>query len=146
MTGRFTVLTALALCVGFATASESMPSRLKIGVEVVKRAGGGVKVTKVYDDSPAKEIGLRPGIILVEVDGRPANDPLKLQDYVLGKQEADETFRLVYRDGPKFFAVEIEIVTEEREYSATGPGRRRTRTELVKRWKVLSREEIPPPK
>jgi serine protease Do len=59
----------------------------------------GAAITDVTDDSPAEEAGLKPGDVVIGVDGRPVNDNNDLSRYVASKAPG-ETVRLqVIRDG-----------------------------------------------
>jgi serine protease Do len=59
----------------------------------------GAAITDVTDDSPAEDAGLKPGDVVIGVDGRPVNDNNDLSRYIASKAPG-ETVRLqVVRDG-----------------------------------------------
>jgi len=61
--------------------------------------GNGLMVHSVAEDSPAKEAGIEPGNIILEVDGQPVHKWKDMQDIVNSGEEGAEITLLLQRDG-----------------------------------------------
>jgi len=81
---------------------ESGSSRSWLGVSVeeeTERQQGGARILQVIPDSPAEEVGLQKGDVIVSVDGKPVYGPRGLSR-VLGSHEAGSTVEIaIVRDG-----------------------------------------------
>ena len=57
----------------YAQFNSTMADSHLVGIGILSRAGAqGLEVLRVYEDSPARDAGLRPGDLIVAVDGRDA--------------------------------------------------------------------------
>ena len=70
--------------------------------------GGGALVLKVTEDSPADDAGLRPGDLIVEVDGEELGEGETLSDLVSLYEPGDEIELLVIRRGRER-TIEVEL-------------------------------------
>lgn len=66
------------------------PDRPVIGFDVSGAAAGGVKLGKVFDDSPAALIGMKTGDILKTIDGEKIGSLRKLQRILAEKEPGDQ--------------------------------------------------------
>jgi len=62
---------------------------------------GGAEILEVVDDSPADEIGLKEGDIIIEFDGKPVESAADLRDYVDDLESEKTVDLVVLRDGKK---------------------------------------------
>ena len=76
----------------------------------------GALVAEVTPDGPAAKAGVRPGDVIVAVDGRPVREGRDLLRYVLRKRVGEKVTLDVYRDGRR---QQLELTTGRR------PGSRR---------------------
>ena len=85
----------------------------------VRAVEQGLRVEEVYDDSPAKEGGLKVGDIIVEADGRSLAGKTSEESTALIKGPAGSTVKLKLRDGRRVTLerakVDIPIVQSEVE-------------------------------
>ena len=57
----------------YAQFNSTMADSHLVGIGILSRAGAqGLEVLRVYEDSPARDAGLRPGDLIVAVDGKDA--------------------------------------------------------------------------
>ena len=61
----------------------------------------GVLITKVTDDSPAKEAGIKPGDVVLEVDGQATKSTGQLRSQIGVKAIGDKVKLTILRDGDK---------------------------------------------
>ena len=67
----------------------SAPTREIVRKYRVRKVVKGVVITKVLEHSPAAKLGLRPGMIITNVDGKAVKDATMLGRYLATKNEAD---------------------------------------------------------
>jgi S1-C subfamily serine protease len=81
--------------IGVAGGSRPLPPRLaaELGQE------RGVEIVEVVEDSPATKAGLRPGDLVVEVDGEPLTDVGDLQRLMVGDRIGRELLLRIDRGG-----------------------------------------------
>jgi PDZ domain-containing protein len=80
----------------------------KVGI-----SGGGVKVDAFSDtSSPAYKAGLRPGMVIVDVDGKPLRSILDLHA-VVGRHKAGQTVTLTVLDGSKRRTIPARLEAEK---------------------------------
>ncbi|MGB0213115.1 DegQ family serine endoprotease [Algiphilus sp.] len=77
-----------------------------------REVDGGVVITKVMEDSPAEEAGLKAEDIIIEADGARIDDMLKLRNHIGLKRVGDRVKLKVLRDG-KERRVTVEIGDDE---------------------------------
>ena len=92
--------------VGVAGGSRPLPPRLAAQLGRDR----GVEVVEVVEDSPAAGAGLRPGDVIVEVDGEPIDDVGDLQRLMTGARIGRRLTLRIDRSGR---AMQIEIVPQE---------------------------------
>lgn len=112
---RWGTLLAVAMVVTSGRAEAGHDWRL--GVGVVRQAGGGLRIQRVFEGSPAEGIGLKPRDVIVSVDGQMANDARSLRQYIDGT----DRIRMVYERDHQCFEVEVdleEMVLDGRSYGA----------------------------
>lgn len=71
----------------------------KFGVRVGEADQGGMKVTKVSEDSAAQEAGILDGDVLLVVNGRKIEDRMALRRSLAGLQKGAEISAVILRDG-----------------------------------------------
>jgi len=86
-----------------------------IGVEITLQEEGGVVITKVFDDSPAKKAGLEVGDVFVSVNGEDVSSSNALEiSNLIKNSETEEVTVVVNRDGnEKTFVLTLEEVDIE---------------------------------
>lgn len=86
----------------------------------VKKASGGVIITGVLQGGPAARAGMRPGDVIVQVDGRPVTKVPELLSAVAAlKPGADSVFAVQREDRQ----IELNIRAGERPRPQRNPGR-----------------------
>lgn len=70
--------------------------------------GKGAYVTEVVEDTPAAELGLKEGDVIVEVDGDAVKDPWSLSEAV-GANDPGEKVKVVWYRGGKRMAGTVEL-------------------------------------
>lgn len=96
------------------TTSGERPAGSESGRDLAPHRSGG-RIARVSPGSPAEGIGLRPGDVLLEVDGRPLRDVLDFRFYtsvdeftlLVGRGEARHALPVTLDDGEPF-GVEFE--------------------------------------
>jgi serine protease Do len=69
---------------------------------------GGIAIEEVLPNSPADKAGVQPGDVILEVDGRPMNDPTALHNYIAGKKPGDIVRIDLWSQGvKKFVAIKL---------------------------------------
>jgi S1-C subfamily serine protease len=81
--------------IGVAGGSRPLPPRLAAELGQDR----GVEIVEVVDDSPAEKAGLRPGDLVVEIDGEPLSDVGDLQRVMVGERIGRELLLRVDRGG-----------------------------------------------
>ena len=72
----------------------------------IRKPFRGVIITKVLEASPAGKLGLAPGIVITEVDGKPIKDATMLSRYLAKRNNADGVrLRCMAPNGQLFFIV-----------------------------------------
>ena len=64
-------------------------------------AGNGVMIHSTVENSPAEEAGIKPGDIILEIDGKPVSTWGELQNIINSSEEGEEITLLVQRDGSR---------------------------------------------
>ncbi|MDQ6728818.1 MAG: trypsin-like peptidase domain-containing protein [Actinomycetota bacterium] len=75
------------------------PRRLPPGRSGAAARRDGVQIAAVIEDSPAQAAGLRPGDVLVELDGEPIGDAGALQRLMVGERIGRSVVARIIRDG-----------------------------------------------
>lgn len=80
--------------------------------DIGMRPAGDLQISAIFEDMPAYEAGLRPGDILLELDGKPILSSALLQA-TLADHESGEIALTVLRDGePMTFSMEPKFVPD----------------------------------
>ncbi|MBQ3474753.1 MAG: S41 family peptidase [Bacilli bacterium] len=84
-----------------------------IGAEIIQKSEEEVQITKVFDDSPAKKVGLEIGDIFVSIDGKSAKGMTVLEvATTLKSKDKDKATVVVKRNDEELtFEIEKDIVT-----------------------------------
>ncbi len=87
------------------------------------KPGGGVLVTRVFEQSPAAKTGLSVGDILISIGGNPVRSSIELQKVVTGLTLNQPVDVVLNRDGK---SVELKLTIEEQpEEFGVGPPKRK---------------------
>jgi serine protease Do len=74
-------------------------------------SGEGALITKVYDDSPAEDAGLKTGDVIVKVDDEPVDDPSDVNYMLEEHKVGDKVDLTIMRDrSEQTFAVEVDEI------------------------------------
>jgi serine protease Do len=87
------------------------------------KEGGGVVVTKVFDESPAAKAGLRVGDVLISIGARPVRDSIELQKVVAGLALYLPTDVVLHRAG-KSSQLKLTIEEQPEEFGTTPKAKR----------------------
>jgi len=103
-------------------ASGSVP-RAWLGVTVTEARDGsrGVVVVSTRENSPASAAGVRPGDLILEVDGKPIGHPRELQAAVLGL-DPDTAVKVAMVRGEERLTQTIKLAPAPKERAADGMG------------------------
>ena len=84
-----------------------------IGAEIIQKSEEEVQITKVFDDSPAKKVGLEIGDIFVSIDGKSAKGMTVLEvASTLKSKDKDKATVVVKRNDEELtFEIEKDVVT-----------------------------------
>jgi len=85
----------------------------------------GVMIQELVAGGAAEEAGLRPGDVILSVDGRPVNAPNELQSYVAQRRPGDPVTLKVFREG-KTFEKKVGLKARQEEQvaeNAANPGK-----------------------
>jgi S1-C subfamily serine protease len=69
----------------------------------------GVLVTRVFGNSPAGQVGIAPGDIILSIDDKKVTDMSELSDYVQSNRKVGDTITLVVRRGKEEGSAEIQL-------------------------------------
>lgn len=116
---------ALAM-VAMVTAQPATDGKWRLGVKIFPAKGGGVKIAEVIPNSPAAEIGLKPGNVLLVLAGKLVNKTEDVQEKVFA---AGNDLDIIYEDGGSFYQVTAPLVSVT--YSAVVEGKTVERTKLA---------------
>jgi S1-C subfamily serine protease len=122
-----TVALALLACTAVAQAAPELGVTWR-GVATGK---GGVKITKVEDNSPASELGLEAGDVVVAINGKLVNTRTEATDAVAASKGQ---ISLILQDGPGGFVQIDAQLDEEGKGLVAGAGK--TTVKNVKKTKV----------
>ncbi len=79
-----------------------------LGLATEKNPGGGLRVTKVGNESPAEKAGIEEGDVLIRLNGKELQERGQLQDMLKEMAEGDELEIDIERDGkPQTFVFEL---------------------------------------
>lgn len=83
-----------------------------LGIKVVNSSSvhGGVEITEVEGDSPARLAGLEKGDVISRIDGKLLGNVIDYEKYVLKKDADDSIMLTIYRD---LIKMEIPVVLEK---------------------------------
>ena len=114
----------------------------KLGVKIGTNAGGGVLIHDVFANSPAEAVGLRPGMVILSIDGVNYDNPLQVREKVL--YQSGDTIAIVYKDGGNFYQVTAQLTTTT-VVAVAAPGRPAVKT-VVPQAKSIKRVQIADPR
>jgi membrane-associated protease RseP (regulator of RpoE activity) len=81
--------------------------------------GEGVLVLEVVDDSPAEDAGLKPGDVILEIDGEEMEDASDLVEYI-GEQEPGDDIEITFKRKRRTRTLEVELGEQESPFEETG--------------------------
>jgi C-terminal processing protease CtpA/Prc len=86
---------------------ESLNSQL--GEYFGVKDGEGALITMVTEDSPAQKAGLKAGDVIIEIDGKPVEEPSDVQKAIRGKQKGEKVSLTLMREKNRIMlAAELE--------------------------------------
>lgn len=80
---------------GLSGQSVDQPTASYFGLDAVK----GLLVTEIFDDTPAKEAGLRPGDLVLSFDGNPVQDKERYLEYLRNYTRGEDVTLTILRQG-----------------------------------------------
>ncbi len=100
---RLLVKAVAVAVVAFLSVSSSFASdQWKLGVGLLPQPNtGGILITQVFDGSPAQQLGLAAGDVIISVNGAIVNDPLAVRQTVF----SSDSVVLIFQDGNGFHEV-----------------------------------------
>ncbi len=75
------------------------------------RQADGLLISGVLEGGPADKVGIRPGDLLLKVEGKPANRASRVLDLIAGRQPGDALTLTLERAGK---TLEVEVLVAER--------------------------------
>lgn len=100
------------------TAKEEFETQLAgryygIGAEIIQKSDEEVQITRVFDDSPAKKVGLESGDIFISIDGKSAKGMTVNEVASTLKSKSKDVAEVVVmrNEEEKTFKIEKDIVT-----------------------------------
>ena len=99
------VLSVITSCFFATTSSAQDDQTWKLGILITSLGGGdrGCVLNQVFDNSPAKEIGLEPGDVLLTVNGQFASNTQNVRNTVF----ANDSVQLVLKRGNSYFQKDV---------------------------------------
>ncbi len=130
------VLSAAALFSAVPTVRADDCQTWKLGVVISNLGGGdrGCVVNQVFDNSPAMEIGLEPGDVLLTINGQLAADPRGVRNTVF----ASDSVNLVLKRGNSYFQKDVTFTTVIPDQSNNGSGSGTAVTTMMAQKQVKS--------
>jgi len=119
----FTSLIAALVVTGMLS-SSAMAHDWKLGIGMRHNPGGGVRIVEVFPNSPAEDARLRPGMILLSVNGIRFNSPLAVRDFIMNDHSDQLVLRIVINGWVYDYVadvVTVSAVVTEGSNSAGGP-------------------------
>jgi S1-C subfamily serine protease len=80
---------------GLSGQSVDQPTASYFGLDAVK----GLLVTEIFDETPAKEAGLRPGDLVLSFDGNPVQDKERYLEYLRNYTRGEDVTLTILRQG-----------------------------------------------
>jgi S1-C subfamily serine protease len=131
----------LALALFVVASSTARAEDWRLGVKLFAVSGGGVKIAEVIPNSPADEVGLQPGNVIMTIDGQLITDVEQARDKVFS---AGNEIDIVYRDGSDFYQITAQLVTQT--YAEFVDGKTVQKKKLVPKGKVMKKKVSDPRK
>jgi S1-C subfamily serine protease len=130
---RYFLAASLAAVSLLLAASPASAQSWKLGVRIVSNLGGGAAIVEVFSGSPAEQIGLQPGMVIITVDGRIIHDIYAMRNYIMtpGRNAID----IVFQDGVDFYQVtaDLAVVTT---YTKQGKAYSKAQVRNIQKKKV----------
>ena len=106
----------------------------RLGLKIVDSRKASVEIVEVFENSPAKDIGLQPKDEVIAIDGNLQSNPDKMREYVMGMK--GDTITIVYKRGVACEEVNAKLITMAKEVQNSvieilPDGRRVVKTQLV---------------
>jgi S1-C subfamily serine protease len=99
----------LALGMALAAQAQAPAPSWRLGVTTFSAKPNGVKIAEVAPNSPAAEVGLKPGWIILTLGGKLVNKPSEAQDAVYA---AGDDIDVVYQDeAGGFFQIKAPLAS-----------------------------------
>lgn len=92
---RCALWSLLALGMAVAAQAQNPAPSWRLGVKTFSAKPNGVKIAEVEPNSPAAEVGLKPGWIILTLGGKLVNKPSEAQDAVFA---AGDQIDVIYQD------------------------------------------------
>jgi S1-C subfamily serine protease len=144
---RVTAAAAVAVVLfGLAQAARAQTEPWRLGVKITRNAGGGVYVSEVFPNSPAEQLGMRPGNVLLTVDGVLYNDPLQVRDKIM--LNSGDQITIVYQDGSQFYekTAQLDVVAVAADPGVDTYGAKPKAAQKVPMIKILKSRKVTDPR
>jgi len=138
---RAASVTLLSLALVAVVSGAAHAEDWRLGVKLFSATGGGGKIAEVIDNSPAAEVGLKPGMVILTIDGKLINAPEQARDKIFS---AGNDIDIVFKDGDDFYQITAQLVTQT--YADVENGKSVEKKKLVPKGKVTKKKVTDPRK
>lgn len=103
---RTMLILGCALAISLGSIGSVQAQDWKLGIAFFKTRDGVLKISHVFPNSPAQEMGLKPGYKVISIQGKLVNDPISAKKLI---DTAGANVALVYHDGERYVEVGADL-------------------------------------